>query len=139
MTVLWIKHPTIMQFQCDTAARIPIYQQLVDQVREQVARGKLQPGDRLPSVRQLSRELVVNPNTIAKAYSELEHGGVILARQGLGVFVAKPQAASEARLERVGALVDRVLVEAVHLGCSGEEVAKVFNERVADFQFRATG
>jgi GntR family transcriptional regulator len=80
-----------MEFQCDPTSRIPIYRQLMDQVRRAVARGRLQPATRLPSVRQLSRELVVNPNTVARAYTELEREGVLNTRQGLGVFVAEPQ------------------------------------------------
>jgi len=56
-----------MEFQCDPTSRVPIYRQLMDQVRQGVARGRLRPGVRLPSVRQLSRRLVVNPNTVARA------------------------------------------------------------------------
>ena len=64
-----------MQFEINSASRLPIYQQLVRQVREAIARGDLKPEEQLPSVRQLSRDLVVNPNTIARAYTELERGG----------------------------------------------------------------
>jgi len=66
-----------MRFSCDSTSRAPIYRQLIEQVREAVARGRLAEGERLPSVRQLSKELVVNPNTIARAYTELEREGVI--------------------------------------------------------------
>ena len=77
-------------------------------------------GMRLPSVRVLSRELVVNPNTIARAYTELEREGVLNTRQGLGVFVAEPQddLSAAARRERLAAALDRFLTEAVHLGFS---------------------
>jgi GntR family transcriptional regulator len=109
----------------------------MEQVREAVARGRLQPGDRLPSVRQLSKELVVNPNTIARAYTELEREGVLNTRPGLGAFVAKPQAElnSSTRRRRLGAMVDRLLTEAVHLGFSAEEVAALVAERIGQFQF----
>ena len=80
-----------MQFQCDTTSRTPIYRQLIDQIRRAIARGQLKPGDRLPSVRQLSRDLVVNPNTIARSYTELEREGTIVTQQGRGAFVAEPQ------------------------------------------------
>jgi len=80
-----------MKFQCDTTSRTPIYRQLIDQVRRAVARGGLRPGQRLPSVRQLSRELVVNPNTVARAYTELEREGTLVTQQGRGAFVAEPR------------------------------------------------
>jgi len=61
-----------MEFRIDPTSRVPIYRQLCHQVSEAVARGKLQPEERLPSVRELSRNLVVNPNTVARVYTELE-------------------------------------------------------------------
>ncbi len=64
-----------MEIRIDAAARQPIYRQIVQQVREGVARGRLRAEERLPSVRELSRALVVNPNTVARAYSELEREG----------------------------------------------------------------
>ena len=126
-----------MLFQCDSTARTPIYRQLIEQVREAVARGRIQPGDRLPSVRQLSKELVVNPNTIARAYTELEREGVLNTRPGLGVFVAPPQAAltAEARQRRLDVLIDRLLTEAVHLGCAADQVTQLIAKRMEQFQF----
>jgi GntR family transcriptional regulator len=126
-----------MQFQCDATARVPIYRQLMDQVREAVARGRAQPGDRLPSVRQLSRELVVNPNTIAKAYSELEHEGVLNTRPGLGAFIAKPQAdlSTKVRKQRLLAALDLCLTETVHLGFTADEVAAAWAQQIKQFQF----
>jgi GntR family transcriptional regulator len=127
-----------MQFQCDTTARMPIYRQLMDQVRIAVARGQAQPGDRLPSVRQLSRELVVNPNTIAKAYGELERDGIINTRPGLGAFIAKPQAelSTKAIKQRLLAALDLCLTETVHLGFTAEEVSTAFTQQMAQYQFK---
>jgi GntR family transcriptional regulator len=126
-----------MEFQCDTASRVPIYRQLMDQVRQAVARGRLRPGSRLPSVRVLSRDLVVNPNTVARAYTELEREGVLNTRQGLGVFVAEPQAelSAAARRERLAHALDCFLTEAVHLGFSSEEVISAVTKRIRGFQF----
>ena len=67
---------------------VPIYLQLMEQVRHAIETGALRPGEQLPSIRPLAEELVVNPNTIAKAYRELEHEGVIELRQGAGAFVS---------------------------------------------------
>jgi len=126
-----------MEFQVDPTSRIAIYRQLMDQIRQAIARGRLRQGSRLPSVRVLSRELVVNPNTIARAYTELEREGVLNTRQGLGVFVAEPQAelSAAARRERLSATLDRFLTEAVHLGFSAEEVLSAVEKRIRGFQF----
>jgi GntR family transcriptional regulator len=126
-----------MEFQCDTTSRVPIYRQLMDQIRQGVARGRLKPGSRLPSVRVLSRELVVNPNTVARAYTELERDGVLNTHQGLGVFVAEPQAdlSTAARRERLAEALDRFLTEAVHLGFSAEDVLSAVTKRIRGFQF----
>jgi GntR family transcriptional regulator len=78
-----------MQFQIDTTNRTPIYRQLMAQIRAAVARGQVTPDERLPSVRDLSRQLVINPNTVARVYTELEREGVLNTRQGLGVFVGR--------------------------------------------------
>src|SRR5881394_4633353 len=105
-----------MEFQVDPTTRVPIYRQLMDQIRLAVARGRLRPGSRLPSVRELSRELVINPNTVARVYTELERDGVLNTRPGLGVFVAQPRndLTKKARKERLIAMVDGLLTEAVH-------------------------
>jgi GntR family transcriptional regulator len=126
-----------MEFQCDTSSRVPIYRQLVEQIRQGVARGRLKAGSRLPSVRVLSRELVVNPNTVARAYTELEREGVLNTRQGLGVFVAAQQAdlSAAARRERLAEALDRFLTEAVHLGFSAEDVLAAVTKRIHGFQF----
>jgi GntR family transcriptional regulator len=126
-----------MEFQCDPTSRVPIYRQLMDQIRQAIARGRLRPRSRLPSVRVLSRELVVNPNTIARAYTELEREGVLNTRQGLGVFVAEPQAdlSAGARRERLATALDHFLTEAVHLGYSSDEVMSAVAKRIRGFQF----
>jgi GntR family transcriptional regulator len=126
-----------VEFQCDPTSRVPIYRQLMDQIRQAVARGKLRPGRRLPSVRVLSRELVVNPNTVARAYTELERDGLLNTRQGLGVFVAEPQddLTAAARRDRFNAALDRFLTEAVHLGYSADDVLASVNKRIKAFQF----
>lgn len=130
-----------MEIRIESAGRMPIYRQIVQQVREAVARGRLQPDERLPSVRELSRTLVVNPNTVARAYSELERDGILHTRQGLGVFVAAPKSelTKKARKERLLELLDRLLTEAVCLGFTADEVAAVVDERVKRFQWTPAG
>src|SRR5262245_45405905 len=126
-----------MQFVIDSASRTPIYRQLVGQIREAVARGRLAPDERLPSVRDLSRQLVINPNTVARVYTELEREGILNTRPGLGVFVAQPRTelTKKARKDRLTCLVDGLLTEAVHLGFAASEVLAIVSERIDRFQF----
>lgn len=126
-----------MLFQIDSASRAPIYRQLAQQIREAVARGRLAPESRLPSVRDLSRQLVINPNTVARVYTELERDGVLNTRPGLGVFVAQPRndLTKKARKDRLTTLADQLLTEAVHLGFSAEESLALVSERMEKFQF----
>src|SRR5688572_27515251 len=126
-----------MFFQIDSASRQPIYRQLAQQIREAVARGRLAPEERLPSVRDLSRTLVVNPNTVARVYTELERDGVLNTRPGLGVFVAQPKSdlTRKVRKDRLTALADQLLTEAVHLGFAADEVLALVTDRLTKFQF----
>src|SRR5215469_13743898 len=123
----------------DTASRLPIYQQLVQQIREAIARGELRPEAALPSVRQLSRELVVNPNTVARAYTELEREGLLVSRPGRGIFVAQPRndLTRAARDRRLTEQLDRWLTEAVNLGYAKEEVLALVARRVRQFQWQS--
>jgi len=126
-----------MELQIDTTSRTPLYRQLAGQIREAVARGRLRHEERLPSVRELSRQLVVNPNTIARVYTELEREGILNTRPGLGVFVAQPRSdlTKRARRDRVLSLVDTLLTEAVHLGFSADELNALVSERMGKYQW----
>lgn len=126
-----------MEFQVTTAGREPIYQQLAAQIREGVARGRLKPGERLPSVRDLSRTLVVNPNTIARTYTELEREGVLHTRQGLGVFIAAPSndLTKSARRRKLLEQVDALLTQAVYFGFSQAETVELVTDRAGQFQW----
>src|SRR5438128_2184037 len=82
----------MITFSLDPKSGVPIYRQIQDQVRYGIAAGKLRPGEQLPTVRQLAVDLSVNPNTVIKAYTELERQGVLTTEQGSGTYVA-PQPA----------------------------------------------
>jgi GntR family transcriptional regulator len=127
-----------MALHVDTASRLPIYQQLAEQIRTAIARGELQPETGLPSVRQLSRELVVNPNTVARAYTELEREGLLVSRPGRGIFVAQPRndLTRTARDRRLTEVLDRWLTQAVHLGYSAEEVLALVTRRIRQFRWK---
>src|SRR5688572_14444745 len=101
------------EFQISPGAASPIFKQIVDQVRLAVATGRLAAGVQLPSVRALAERLLVNPNTIARAYAEMAREGMIDSQPGRGVFVARPrQVYTRAeRLRRLEPLVDALLNE----------------------------
>jgi GntR family transcriptional regulator len=76
-------------FKANPASGVPVYLQLIDQVKHAVDVGALRPGDQLPAIRRVAEDLVINPNTVAKAYRDLEHEGVIELKQGAGAFVVE--------------------------------------------------
>ncbi len=117
-----------------TGSGTPIYRQIVDQVRLAVATGALRPGDALPSVRGLADRLVINFNTVAKAYGELVRDGVLDSLQSKGFFVAeKRQVYSEAeRRRRLGAALDAFVREAVFLDFSDDEIRQAVADRLAE-------
>ena len=110
---------------------VPLYQQIMRQVKLLVASGRLTPGDQLPPVRKLAQQLLVNPNTVVRAYRELETEGVLLTRRGAGVFVSdggSPLAASEQRrilCERI----DQLLSESRQMGVELDRLIDLVRER----------
>lgn len=121
-----------MWFHIDPSSGTPIYRQIYDQVRQAIAGGTLLPGDRLPSVRDLAIELAVNPNTVAKAYQELERAGVIETPRGRGTFVAETTTdlTRAERLQRLAPVVERLIADAYHLGVPDAEVIRLVEERL---------
>jgi GntR family transcriptional regulator len=106
---------------------VPIYLQLMEQVRHAIETGALRPGEQLPSIRPLAEELVVNPNTVAKAYRELEHEGVIELRQGAGAFVSDkaPTQQDAERLRAAQALVAQGIQRLRERGITDEEIRRL--------------
>ena len=117
----------------DPSSGLPIYIQIAQQIKTAVAMGRLQPEEPLPSVRQLAVELAVNPNTVARAYLDLEHEGVIYKRQGAGTFVSARgvEMSKQERRRVLGELMEKALVEAVNLGLDEREMRESF-ERVLE-------
>ncbi len=121
-----------------TGAGAPIYRQIVEQVRLAVATGTLAPGEVLPSVRSLAEQLVINFNTVAKAYAELVREGVLESLQGKGFFVApKRQIYSRAeRLRRLRNALDNFIHEAVFLDFSAEDIRTAVDEKLAELDWQ---
>jgi GntR family transcriptional regulator len=112
----------------DPSGDAPIFRQIAQQIKTAVAMGRLQPEEPLPSVRQLAVELAVNPNTVARAYLDLEIEGVIYKRQGAGTFVSS-QGVEMSKGERrrvLNELLEKALVEGVNLGLSERELRDAF-------------
>jgi GntR family transcriptional regulator len=114
----------------------PAYLQIVDQVKYQTASGSLRPGDSLPSIRALAETLRINRNTVAKAYTELEHEGVIETQQGRGAFVSAERSpfGRRARNGILAELVDSAIVQAHHFQVSRQDFQALVEERLDAFE-----
>jgi GntR family transcriptional regulator len=122
-----------MIFRTNPSLGVPIYLQLMEQVKHAIETGALRPGEQLPGIRPLAEELVINVNTIAKAYRELEHEGVIELRHGAGAFVsAAPKGRQPADKVR---LAQPIVVSAVEKlrerGLSDEQIRRLFEAELA--------
>jgi GntR family transcriptional regulator len=122
-----------MIFRPNPSLGVPIYLQLMEQVKHAIETGALRPGEQLPGIRPLAEELVINPNTVAKAYRELEHAGVIELRHGAGAFVtegAKGRNSTDllrAAQPIVAAAIDKLRAR----GLSDEEIRRLFEAELA--------
>ena len=122
-----------MEIKIDPADGVPIYRQIVNQIRYAVASGLLEPGEELPTIRALALTLKVTPNTVVKAYEELEAAGVLQKRHGSGTFVSgeRTKLADRERRRIIEQRIDGLLTEAHHLGFSLEELLKLIHRRRA--------
>lgn len=123
----------MMLFRPNPSSGVPIYLQLMEQVKHGIETGALRPGEQLPGIRPLAEELVINPNTVAKAYRELEHEGVIELRQGAGAFVSA-RARGQKQTDKLRAGRDAVADAIARLrksGLSEEEIRRLFEAELA--------
>jgi GntR family transcriptional regulator len=120
----------VLPFRIDTTSGIPIYVQLIDQVKYHIARGVLRPGDEMPSVRTLATDQLINPNTVVHAYRELEREGLIHKRRGMGTYVAERPADSDSEqgVEDLRRLLERAAAQGRHLGIAAEELHRMLDE-----------
>ncbi|MGM0875966.1 MAG: GntR family transcriptional regulator [Bacillota bacterium] len=116
-------------FQFDVRSRKPIYEQLVDKIKELIINRILKPNERLPSVRMLSSQLTVNPNTIQRAYRELENQGYLYSIQGKGNFVAAFELMpNEQKLAELKTDIQKLIAEAIYLGLTKSDLYVLFQE-----------
>ena len=113
-----------MQISIDPKSGVPLYRQIIESVKFSIARGNLGPGDKLPTVRQLAVDLEVNPNTVIRAYREMELGGVLDTQQGSGTFVteARPEIDALERRRMLDQILTELLARASGYGFSLDEV-----------------
>ena len=130
-----------MLFRTNPSSGVPIYLQLMEQVKHAIETGALRPGEQLPGIRPLAEELVMNPNTVAKAYRELEHQGVIELRHGAGAFVsatAQPKKSTEK--VRAGQAIVADAVEKLHKrGVTDEEIRRLFEAELSGLSTKTGG
>jgi GntR family transcriptional regulator len=125
--VLWI--------QITPGSDEPIYVQIVEQVGEAIAKGQIVAGDKLPPVRKLAAELVINPNTVARAYTILEQGGLVTTKTGSGTFIADPKLRTKdaTDVNILAERIDSLIARSLNLGLEPEDIISMFKGRLAKF------
>lgn len=120
-----------MKFSIDPASGVPFYRQIIDQIKYAIASGELKTGDQLPTVRQLAVDLAINPNTVSKAYSQLEILGILDTQQGSGTFISKQEVkVSELeRQEKLDTLCREFISSASSYGFTLAELIEALRDR----------
>lgn len=122
------------KFGLDLRSGVPVYRQIIDQVRAGVASGALTAGDQLPTVRQLAVDLAINPNTVLRAYRELELGGLLETQQGTGTFVTQKKVRRDEaeRARQLSQLAGEFLARAGAAGFTVDELLEQLREMAPD-------
>ena len=121
-----------MFIRLETSSAVPIYRQIIDQVKYQIACGALRPGRRMPSIRDLARQLPANQNTVLKAYDLLSREGVLTRRQGDGTFVADAPSAlkKSQRRKQVAAILAQAAAQAVHFQVTPDDLHEMLDQQI---------
>ncbi|MGH4123779.1 MAG: GntR family transcriptional regulator [Clostridium sp.] len=119
----------------DSRSSKPIYEQIIEKIKENIIKGILKPGDKLPSVRELASIITINPNTISKAYNELERMKAIEVIRGKGTFVAEnfqPVMDAE-KMKEIREHMKKIIIEAHYIGVDKDKLIDVLNEIYSEF------
>jgi GntR family transcriptional regulator len=130
-----------MRIEINPGSSVPVYKQITEQVRLAVATGRLAVAEQLPSVRGLAEQLVLNPNTVARAYADLAREGLIETRPGRGVFIIPKRRvfhAAEGR-RRLEPLINTLISEALAMDVTAEELQQAFEKRLAEWSNQKKG
>jgi GntR family transcriptional regulator len=118
-------------FRLNPSSGVPLYLQLMEQVKHAVETGALRPGDQLPTIRALAQELVMNSNTVVRAYRELEHEGIVELRHGLGAFIGPSVAAKDKLMRQARAIVQTAVERLESLGVTESEIRRLFESEIS--------
>jgi GntR family transcriptional regulator len=118
-------------FRLNPSSGVPLYLQLMEQVKHATETGALRPGDQLPSIRALAHELVMNSNTIVRAYRELEHEGIVELRHGLGVFISESVEQRSKWMRKAQSIVQSAVERVQSLGATEEEIRRLFENELS--------
>jgi GntR family transcriptional regulator len=120
-----------MEIRLSTADGVPVYRQIVNQVKYLVSCGRMTPGQELPPIRALAERLLINPNTVVRAYSELAKDGLVVSRHGSGTYIAEnsPPPPQHAVTQELAAKADALLTDATHVNLGLEDVVQLVRER----------
>jgi GntR family transcriptional regulator len=118
-------------FRINQFSGIPLYIQLMEQVKHAVETGALRDGEQLPAIRKIAEDLVMNPNTVVRAYRELEHEGVVELKHGSGAFIRKPEGGRARVIRKAQAVVQSAVERLLLLGLTEEELRRVFENELA--------
>jgi GntR family transcriptional regulator len=131
----------MIKFKLDHFSGVPLYRQIIDQILYGIASGALAYGEQLPTVRALAVELAINPNTVRKAYNELEIRGILSTHQGTGTFIATEhyELPEEERVELVKKMVSGLISGAMPCGISAEELLVEFEKQIDEFTDKIEG
>lgn len=119
-----------MNFSLDPANGVPIYRQIIQQIEYGILSGRLGTGDKLPTIRSLAVDLKINPNTIARAYGELEIRGILATQVGSGTYISdkRPPAEDDGRIRKIQELLARFMQEMRGLGADKKEIIELIKE-----------
>jgi GntR family transcriptional regulator len=121
-------------FRLNASSGVPLYVQLMEQVKHAVETGALHPGDQLPTIRALAQELVMNSNTVVRAYRELEHEGIVELRHGLGVFISPSVSARGKVMRQAQNIVESAIDRLRSLGVTEQEMRRLVESELSTTQ-----
>lgn len=122
-----------MLFRINPSSGIPVYLQLTEQVKHAVETGALRPGDQLPAIRKLAKDLVINPNTVVRAYRELVHEKIVELKQGSGAFISESVSGQTNEMRRGRKIVQSAMERLRSLGLSEEEIRRMVENELTAF------
>jgi GntR family transcriptional regulator len=125
----------MLTMEINNKSPVPIYSQIVEQFKHMTASGKLKTGERVPTIRELAVQLEINPNTVAKAYLELQNIDLLETKQGIGTFVKEALKVTrpDQREEKLNSLIRSQLVDVLRLGYSKDEILKTIKKELSSF------